>query len=165
MNANSHAPKRAFPKKFYDKGYRTAFVDAHIGNTIAMQIYALRKHRNWSQSELARESGMQQARISVLEDPDYQAVTVTTLKRLAAAFDVALVVKFVPYGEVLTAIHDLPNENLQIPSFDEESTAPAAPAERPLTREIEFGGDSSGAPEWVGLPSQIAVSAPVQPVH
>lgn len=59
-----------------------------------MQIRLLREQRGWSQSELARRCGMKQSRISVLEDVNHERWSVTTLRRLARAFDVSLLVRF-----------------------------------------------------------------------
>ena len=88
-------------RKFTDKAYREAFVSADISTTIAAQIHALREQRGWTQKQLADAAGMAQTRISVLEDPSYEKSSLTTLKRLASAFDVGLLVKFVPLSQQL----------------------------------------------------------------
>jgi transcriptional regulator with XRE-family HTH domain len=59
-----------------------------------------REARHWTQTDLAKEVGMAQSRISLLEDPSYEKFSLTTLKRLASAFDVALIVRFVPFSEL-----------------------------------------------------------------
>jgi transcriptional regulator with XRE-family HTH domain len=46
---------------------------------------------------------MKQNAIARLENPNYGEYSVRTLQRLAAAFDVALVVKFAPFSEVVRA--------------------------------------------------------------
>ena len=43
---------------------------------------------------------MKQSRISDLEDPNYENYQTRTLVKLASAFDVGLVVKFVPFSEL-----------------------------------------------------------------
>lgn len=114
-----------FPTEFKDKEYRVAYIDAHIGNTISAQVHGLRKKRGWSQTQLAREAEMAQARISLLEDPDYGKFTLSTLKRIAAAFDVALIVKFSTFSEFLADVEGFSNESVNLLSFDQEQGAMA----------------------------------------
>jgi hypothetical protein len=70
---------------------------------------------------------MSQARISVMENPNYKRFNVRTLQRLAAAFDVALVVRFVSFGEFVDWTVIGSQKALAPLSFDEEF-AEAAPA-------------------------------------
>lgn len=121
MNSeNMDLVKRQLLKKFANKKYRDAFVSSHIGTNIASQILALRIQRGWTQAELAEKTGMAQTRISVLENPDYEKFSINTLKRIASSFDVALIVKFVPFSELLNWAVDLPSSAFVIPSFEEE---------------------------------------------
>jgi transcriptional regulator with XRE-family HTH domain len=83
-----------------DKEYRESFVAAQISNTISAQIHTMRQTRGWTQAELASRCDMRQSRISALEDPDFDNVEIGTLRRIAAAFDVALMVRFVRFSEV-----------------------------------------------------------------
>lgn len=87
----------------------------------------MRDRENWSQEELAERVGMNQNAISRLENPFYGKATLTTLKRLAAAFDVGLVVRFVPFGELVDWVSSTPRVNtglsteaLSVPSFEAE---------------------------------------------
>ncbi|MEP7245780.1 MAG: helix-turn-helix transcriptional regulator [Gammaproteobacteria bacterium] len=105
---------------FQDKEYRDAFVESNIRNAIAFQIRALRKKRSWSQGDLATRSGKAQNVISRLEDPDYGRYTLQTLLALAATFDVALSVRFVSYGELLSQLKNVSDEALAVPSFEDE---------------------------------------------
>lgn len=84
-----------------DKTYRDAFVEEHIRTGIPFQIRALREKAKWKQKELGQRANMAQERISVLEDPDYSKFTISTLLKLASAFDVGLTVRFVPFSKVL----------------------------------------------------------------
>jgi hypothetical protein len=63
---------------------------------------------------------MAQARISVLEDPNYGNFSINTLKRIAAAFDVALSVRFVAFSELAAWIERISPETLAVPSFKQE---------------------------------------------
>lgn len=67
------------------------------------QIRALRlKSEMPRQSDLAKAAGVHQSRISMFETPGAANMTLETLAQLAAAFKVGLVVKFVPFSEMLT---------------------------------------------------------------
>lgn len=63
---------------------------------------------------------MAQPRIAVLEGADYENYSISTLKRLASAFDVALIVKFAPFSELIRFKENLSSHDLQIPGFDKE---------------------------------------------
>ena len=89
-------------EKFRTRRRRRTFAEEDVGTTIAAQVFALRKkHDNMSQEKLAAETEMSQARISVIENPNYRRLNIRTLQRIAKAFDVALIVRFVSFGELL----------------------------------------------------------------
>jgi transcriptional regulator with XRE-family HTH domain len=83
--------------------YRHGLVEGHAKDTIAFQVRQLRKARGWEQRDLARELGNPnlQPMISRYENPDYGRYSISTLLDLAAAFDVALVVRFAPFSELV----------------------------------------------------------------
>ena len=87
-------------KRMKSKVRRDSYVAAHISNTVASQILMLREAKGWTQMTLAQKSGMQQSRISALEDPNYENFQAATLRRLASAFDVALTIRFIPFSEL-----------------------------------------------------------------
>jgi transcriptional regulator with XRE-family HTH domain len=60
---------------------------------LATQIRVLRKQRKLSQSQLARITGMKQARISLLENGSYSQWSLATLRAFAEALDVGLDVR------------------------------------------------------------------------
>ena|SRR5579883_2077611 len=85
-----------------DLNSRTSYIKAKLGVLVPSQIKALRLRSNMPrQSDLAREVGAHQSRISMFETPGAANMTLETLSRLAAAFKVGLVVKFVPFSEML----------------------------------------------------------------
>lgn len=104
-----------------DKEYRDLFVLEHIGQGLAFQIRAMRKDRDWSQTELGEAAGMRQTRVSQLEDPDYERLSLTTLKRLASAFDVGLMVRFVPFSQLVDWSVRLTHADLAVPSFADDA--------------------------------------------
>ncbi len=81
---------------------RTAFIKAKLGVLVPSQIRALRVSSAMPrQSDLANAAGLHQSRISMFETPGAANMTLETLSRLAAAFKVGLIVKFVPMSEML----------------------------------------------------------------
>ena len=73
-----------------------------------------------TQSSLAVKSGMLQPRLSVMEDANYSSWSVSTLRRLAKAFDLALSVKFESFSEVISDFEELSRESLARPSFKDD---------------------------------------------
>lgn len=100
---------------------RHRFLANHLSANIAAQIFSLRtaEARNWTQAQLAKEAGIAQPRIPVYESPDYGAFSLTTLKKLAYAFDGALIVKFVSFDELAGEIANQSSESLAVPKFDD----------------------------------------------
>jgi transcriptional regulator with XRE-family HTH domain len=100
------------------KGYREAFPASVVKRMLPLQIRVLRKQREWSQAELAKESKITQGVISRAEDPEYGNLTINTLIRIAAGFDCALVARFVPFSELGRWYVGIAGENdLEVPSF------------------------------------------------
>ena len=99
------------------KAYRDSFVVAHISNTVASQITRLRIANGWTQSQLAERAAMKQSRISALEDPNWTNVEVSTLQRIASAFDVALTVRFVAFSELAHRAATLSDRDLLVPKY------------------------------------------------
>ena len=127
--------KQKLIEELKDKRYRDAFISAHIDTGIPFQIRAIRKQRKWTQKELADHAGMLQERISVAENPNYSRFNLKTLKKIAAAFDVALIVRYVPFSELVKWELDLSPESLQAVSFNEDSYF-----KPPITTIVSQGG-------------------------
>jgi transcriptional regulator with XRE-family HTH domain len=101
-----------------DQEGRQEFLAARINSRIAYQIRALRNQRGWKQAEFARKLGKPQSNVSTrLENPDYDGHKIGTLREVANAFDMALLVTFVDYGEFLSRTSDLSQESLEVDSF------------------------------------------------
>jgi transcriptional regulator with XRE-family HTH domain len=107
--------------KMRNKEYRDTFVAAHLSTNIAAQIQTLRENRGWMQKDLADKTGMTQARISIMENPAYDKFTLSTLKRIASAFDVALTVRFSAFSELVYWVSDLSPEKIEVPSYTDDS--------------------------------------------
>ena len=110
---------------------RIRFVESNLNKGLAFQIRSMRDREDWSQGVLAQKVGMNQNAISRLENPNYGKATITTLKRIAAAFDVGLIIRFAPFGQMVNWVSGTPyvdqglsQDSLRVPSFDQEITAP-----------------------------------------
>jgi transcriptional regulator with XRE-family HTH domain len=103
-----------------DPEARRDYAEIFGNSSIALQIKALRLQRKWSQEELGRRAGMKQARISAMEQASYSGWSIRTLRRLAEAFDLALVVKFESFGTLLGDLNQSGREHLERPSFGDD---------------------------------------------
>jgi len=142
-------------KKFHSFKYRHAYVDEFTDAYIATQIKVLREQRKLKQAELGELAGMKQSQISELEDVNNRSWKVRTLKRLAKAFDLVLVVRFEQFGQVLPDIGNMNRENLERAGFKDDPVfcqtanekAPAssgiAATARILSAYSKFGKDVS----------------------
>lgn len=106
--------------EFQDEEYRHSYAEECLNTMIATQIKVLREQREMTQSALAGKAEMLQPRLSVMENADYSSWSVSTLKRLARAFDLALSVKFESFSEVILDFEEMSKETLSRPSFDED---------------------------------------------
>ena len=118
MNTNS--VRKQLVEKLQDKEYRDAFVSEGVFSRLPLKIHALREQRRWSQKQLGEKAGVAQAWVSKLEDPNYGKLTLSTLLRLASAFDVGLEVDFVPFSKVLDDALNLSQEPFKVASFEED---------------------------------------------
>ena len=78
------------------KVFRDRFVSSHLSHTLALQIRTLREARELTQKDLGDKIGTPQTGIARLEKIGYEKYNLSTLKRLASAFDVGLVLDEVP---------------------------------------------------------------------
>lgn len=108
------------------KKARESFVAEQMGSTVAAQIFTMRSTNRMTQQKLAEAINSVQTRIPVLEDPSYQNYSVQTLLRIAAAFDVGLVVRFVPFKQIEDWAGSSTAQDLLPPSFQEEEKLLAA---------------------------------------
>jgi len=73
---------------------------------------------------------MRQPRISAIETPGGSAPNLSTLLRIAAAFDVGLLVWFAPFSELVERDEQFSPDEFDVPCFDEESEQPRFEATR-----------------------------------
>jgi transcriptional regulator with XRE-family HTH domain len=111
------------------KEARAGFVESHLDKGLAFQIRSLRDQQKWTQGEFAQKVGIKhQNNVSArLENPNYGKHTLSTLKKIARACDVGLVVWFVPFSRLIDWGTGTPHVDAglspafyDIPSFEEE---------------------------------------------
>ncbi|HEY4424444.1 MAG TPA: helix-turn-helix domain-containing protein [Pyrinomonadaceae bacterium] len=107
-------------REFQDKETRHIYAENFLNTYIATQLKVLREDREWTQQQVAEETGMKQERISVLEDVNYESWTIKTLKRFARAFDLVLSIKFENFGTFLKDYDSFSRDNLKRLSFDKD---------------------------------------------
>jgi hypothetical protein len=120
------------------RAVRSKFVESHLDKSIAYQIRSLREHPN---NVSAR-----------LENPYYGKWSISTLKQIAAACDVVLVVWFIPFGRFLKWVTGTPytdnglsDDFYNIPTFADEFELASVPVEkmRPQSTRDEREFDSA----------------------
>lgn len=119
-----------------DSEFRKELIDEHINVGIAFQIRSLRERQKLTQVKLAELMGVKQPLLSAWENPNYGSYSLATLKDLAKAFDVGLLVRFVPFSTLVDWTIDLTSDVIAPPSFGEEEkyhvVAPASTASNPV---------------------------------
>lgn len=90
-------------RRYYEgKPVRTAeLVEARAEDELARKIHQLREQAGLTQQRLAKLVGTTPSVISRLEDSDYEGHSLTMLKRIAAALDKRVEIRFVPKKQKL----------------------------------------------------------------
>lgn len=109
-----------FREEWHDTEYRHAYMEAAVEQGIAWQIKFNRESRKISQKKMAELLGTQQSAVSRLEDPEYGAHSLETLKKVANIFDCALLVRLVPYSILARELECLSKDELIAEAFSEE---------------------------------------------
>jgi transcriptional regulator with XRE-family HTH domain len=115
--------KQMWQKLRNSKRYREQFVSSQVKRGVPFQIRALMKKRGLSQEQLAKQSQLTQGVISRASDPNNGNLTLNTIIRIAAGFDVAFVGMFVPFSNLVKWYSDLSESSGEIRTFGEEDTA------------------------------------------
>ena len=138
---------------------RARFVESHLSKNLAFQLRSLRDLKDWTQGELAQRVGMPQTAISRMENPYYGKQTITSLKRLAATYDVALIVRFVPFSQLINWVSGTPYEErglspeaMDISSFGEEFEIANVPLDKMRVQSDHGFMDDLGSVNQQGKP-------------
>lgn len=104
-------------------------MESHLDKSLAFQVRSLRNKNGWTQGVFAQKLGIKhQNNVSArLENPNYGKHSLSTLKKIAATCDVALVVWFVPFSRFVDWVtgtqyldNGLSEGFYDIPAFTEE---------------------------------------------
>ena len=104
-----------------NRDFRRAFAEEAVDVGIPIQVREMRLTRGWSQTRLGKEAGMAQEQVSLAEKMSHGRFNVTTLKKLAAAFDCGLMIRFVSFGELLAWKERIDAVDVTPPPFDTDS--------------------------------------------
>ena len=85
-------------EQFSNEEYRNAYAESFLNSYVAAQIKVLREEYPLTQGELAEKIGTKQPGIARLENVNYSAWKVETLRKLARAFNVRLRIVFEEFG-------------------------------------------------------------------
>lgn len=90
-------------RRYFDgRPERLAELEEERANAeVARRIYELRQKAGMTQARLAKIVGTTPSVISRLEDADYQGHSLSMLRRIAAALDKRVEIRFVPAGRRL----------------------------------------------------------------
>lgn len=107
-----------------DKRSRLSYIKAKLSVLVPSQIRALRLKSDMPrQADLAKEAkelGLYQSRISMMETPGEANITLETLAKVAAIFKVGLVVKFVPFSEMLRWENSFAQDTFNVTKVDND---------------------------------------------
>jgi transcriptional regulator with XRE-family HTH domain len=163
--------KEKIARDIADPEQRHLIVEAQIRNGIPLQIRAMREDRGWTQAKLAEKLGTTQNTVSRIENPKTSKPSITTLQRIAEAFDVALIVKFAPFSEFIDSTAGMSPKSVAVPSYkddkrssDGQGTGPAqeagkAPEARQFASSTKLGAHEFlrrfvKQPRFPDIPSQ-----------
>ncbi|NQT31517.1 MAG: helix-turn-helix transcriptional regulator [Deltaproteobacteria bacterium] len=144
-------------ESLHDPDFRKQLIDEHINVGIAFQIRSLRNRQELTQTGLAKLLDVKQPLLSSWENPNYGRYTLKTLRALAKAFDVGLLVRFVPFSKLVDWTVDLTSDVIAPPSFDEEQDY--AYALKQIAEALKSANDIKGiGRNHTGIPE------PIEPV-
>ncbi|UVT20041.1 MAG: helix-turn-helix transcriptional regulator [Nitrospira sp.] len=83
-----------------------------LNSYLAMQIKFLRESRSWTQEELGAAADMAQERIAVLENVNHSAWKISTLQKIAKAFDLTLSVSFENFSAQIRKLDNFTAESM-----------------------------------------------------
>jgi transcriptional regulator with XRE-family HTH domain len=104
-----------------DRDFRADYIRAKLDVLIPSQLRALRMRENKTQPELAQMADMKQSRISAMETPGLVNFNRETLVRMAATHSVGIVIKFVPFSEMLEWENSYSQDAFSVPQLADDT--------------------------------------------
>jgi transcriptional regulator with XRE-family HTH domain len=115
-----------------DREWRYLWFNKKVRWSIAVQIRTMRLEKGWTQEELGRRIGSYAPIISQLENPESPSVPqLSTLCKIAHAFDCALIVTFIGWRDWLAYMRSLEECGFGLPASFEEEIARSANGTNP----------------------------------
>ncbi len=106
--------------KLRDKAYRRGYADNYVSMLVPFQIRALRKSREWTLPDLAKRSGIPQDKLECLEEAGYNPQDLGVLYKIAKAFDIGVLVEFVPFSKLVSREETFQPETFDVASFSND---------------------------------------------
>ena len=141
-------------KEFEDQEYRYSYDEDFSNSRMAAQIKVIREQRGFTQSRLAELAEMKQERISALENINYSAWSVSTLRRLARALGVRFSFRFEAWGDLIRDADRFSRSSLQRPTFQEEFSKDKAKVELKTTADTMVGQANLLFPPYLVVDNQ-----------
>jgi transcriptional regulator with XRE-family HTH domain len=116
--SKSHNDLNDLAEAFKDKEFRESYAEDFLNTHIASQIRVIREQRELTQEDLAELVDTKQTGISRVENVNYSAWNIKTLKRLAFALQCRLHVSFETFGSLLEEGSSFSRSALKRPSFE-----------------------------------------------
>ena len=132
-------------KRFKDREYRHSYAESFVDSYLATQLKALREQRGLTQQQLAELANVKQSQICRWESANNTSWQIRSLKNLARAMDLVLVVKFQSFSEMVPDIESFGRQALQRHSYanDPLFTETVAVADAELLIPSETDGEAA----------------------
>ncbi|MBI1786384.1 MAG: XRE family transcriptional regulator [Acidobacteria bacterium] len=114
-------------KDFQDREYREVYAEDFLNTSLATQISVIREQRGLTQKQLAEKIGTQQAGVSRVENVNYAAWNINTLRKIAYALGARLKVSIETYRTLVEEAEEFCRETLQRPAFEDDPFFRATP--------------------------------------
>jgi len=115
-----NARLKTISKLLNEQAARESYIRSKLSVLLPAQIRSLRLRRGQKQSELAASAEMKQARISKLEQIGAANFSIETMIHLAAAFRTGLIVKFVPFSDMLKWENDFQPDSFDVTPIEQD---------------------------------------------
>ena len=150
---------------------RTSYIKSKLAVLVPAQIRTLRTNSVDPpmpyQRDLAREADLHQSRISMFETPGAANMTLETIAKIAAGLRVGVVIKFVPFSEMLHWENVFSPDTFQVTRLSEdhaflnpESAANAASESQVAAAAAVIGNESAGTSQIYKRKSSLSVVSP-----
>lgn len=131
-------------KLLHNQESRASYISSKLAVLVPAQIRTLRLKSIEPpmpyQKDLAQESGMQQSRISMFETPGAANMTLETIAKIAAALRVGVVLKFVPFHDMLRWENSFSPDAFDVQRLQDDEDFIHPEAERTHENAEQLGG-------------------------